>query len=40
MTEDTFMISKMNFMKVIHIKLSYKGWEPIVSEISGENGFF
>lgn len=40
MAENTFVVSKMNFVKIIHIKLSDKRGETIMSEISREDRFF
>lgn len=34
------MVSEMNLVKIIHIELSDKRWEPIVPEISRKDRFF
>lgn len=36
MQENTFMISKVHFVKIIHIELTHKRREAIVTEILGQ----
>jgi len=40
MAKDTFMVTEVNFVEIIHIELPDKRWESIVSEISRKDRFF
>lgn len=37
MTENTFVISEMNFVEIVHVELSNKGGESVVSVVARKN---
>lgn len=39
MAEDTFVVTEVDFMEVVHVELSDEGGEPVVSVVAGENSF-
>jgi hypothetical protein len=34
MSEDTFMISEMNFVKIVHVELAYEGGKTVVTVVA------
>ena len=40
MTENAFMVTEVDFVEVVHVKLSDEGGEPVVAVVSGEDCLF
>jgi hypothetical protein len=40
MAENAFMVSKVNFVEVVHVELADKRGEPVVAVVAGQDCFF